>query len=462
MSIRFRLTFIYISILASVLVLLGFAIFARASVILTNQIDQTLARAASNVIRTAREDPNGLFSVSTQFSLNPDIVIQVWDSRGRLITSTQSFNPQSSLVFPLYAEGLNISELVYVDSIMGEAHLRVLSVPVETINDELVTLQAAASLETVDTVIRELLQFLLLIGLIALILSIWFGWYSIRKALAPLEIMTETVLQITRADDLSRRIPSHDTSDDEVGTLIHAFNRTLGRIEELLISQKRFVADVGHELRTPLTVMKGNVGLMHKMSKLDLDSLSSIESEVDRMTRLVEDLLLLEQTDSGRLPLDHHVVELDTLLLEVFQQASVLADGKAEVRIGDFDQVQICGDRDRIKQVLLNLISNAINHTPENGKIEVSLGKENQWARIYVKDTGIGISPEDLSHVFERFYRGEKSRSRSQDGKGFGLGLSIANLIVQNHGGRIEVNSILGEGSTFCVWLPLDDGHCGE
>jgi heavy metal sensor kinase len=414
------------------------------------------------VIRSARVDPDGLFPLSTQISINPNMVIQIWDSRGRLIASTQSFNPQSSLVFPLYSEGLEISDLVFVNVQMGDAHLRVLSVPVETGDETLGTLQTATSLETVDTVIRELLQFLFLIGLAALVLAILLGWLSTRRALAPLETLTETVLQITQADDLSMRIPSKGATDDEVGTLIRAFNQTLGRMEELLNSQKRFVADVGHELRTPLTVMKGNVDLMHRMSELDLDSLSSIASEVERMTRLVEDLLLLGQADAGQLPLDQSLVELDTLLLEVFQHAHVLADGKTDVRIGDIDQVLVCGDRDRIKQVLLNLIANAINHTQEGGEIEVSLGKENQWACLYVKDNGIGISPEDVAHIFKRFYRVEKSRARSRDGKGFGLGLSIANWIVQNHGGRIEVDSEQGQGTTFCVWLPLSDGTCGE
>ena len=461
MSLRLRLTLFNTAVLGSVLVLLGVAIFTRTSAILTNQVDQTLAQTASDVIRSARDDPAGQFPLSAQTVLNPNIVIQVWDVRGRLVASTQSFNPQSSLVFPLYSQGLDISELMYMNVQMGTSHLRVLSVPVETGDDSLGTLQAAVSLETVDTVIRELLQFLFLIGLAALVLAILLGWLSTRQALAPLETMTETALQITQADDLSMRIPAHNTSDDEVGSLVSAFNQTLGRMEELLNSQKRFVADVGHELRTPLTVLKGNIDLMHQLSEFDEGSLSSINSEVERMTRLVEDLLLLGQADAGKLPLDHTLVELDTVLLEVFQHAHVLTEGKTEVRIGDIDQVLVNGDRDRIKQVLLNLIGNAINHTPAGGEIEVSLGKDDRWACLRVKDNGIGISPEDMAHIFERFYRSEKSRVRSRNGKGFGLGLSIANWIVQNHGGRIEVKSAEGEGTTFSVWLPLSEGNLG-
>jgi signal transduction histidine kinase len=267
-------------------------------------------------------------------------------------------------------------------------------------------------------------------------------------------------LQITRADDLSRRIPYQGPPDDEVGQLIHAFNQTLSRLENLFHMQRRFMADVGHELRTPLTVIKGNVQIMRRMGSTDEESLSSIESEVDRLTRLVGDLLLLAQAESGKIPLDRRLVELDSMLLEVLNQMRVLTREKLQLRLGDFDQVLVCGDQDRLKQVLVNLISNAINYTPAGGEVVVGLGKANNQARMTVSDNGAGIPAEDLPHIFERFYRGEKARTRARDGKGFGLGLSIAYWIVRHHGGRIEVDSTEGKGTTFCVWLPLADGNC--
>jgi len=122
----------------------------------------------------------------------------------------------------------------------------------------------------------------------------------------------------------------------------------------------------------------------------------------------------------------------------------------------------ICGDQDRLKQVLVNLIGNSIKYTPAGGEIVVGLGKVDSRARLTVSDNGPGISPEDLPHIFERFYRGEKSRTRQKDGKGFGLGLSIAYWIIRNHGGEIEVESQLGKGTTFCIWLPLSQGECTE
>ncbi|MFO3796371.1 MAG: sensor histidine kinase, partial [Anaerolineales bacterium] len=148
--------------------------------------------------------------------------------------------------------------------------------------------------------------------------------------------------------------------------------------------------------------------------------------------------------------------ELDTLLIEVYQELHLLAQNKKiQLELNEIEQVQIRGDRDRLKQVLLNLVSNAIQYTPSGGKITLSLQRSGQQARLVVRDTGPGISPEDLPHIFERFYRAEKSRTRSGQGGGFGLGLSIAKWIVDHHNGYIQVESRLGEGTTFIVWLPI-------
>jgi len=288
------------------------------------------------------------------------------------------------------------------------------------------------------------------------------SWISTQQALSPLEDVTETALQITRADDLSRRIPYKGPPQDEIGQLIHAFNQTLGRLENLFNTQRRFLADVGHELRTPLTVIKGNVDLMRMMKEMDTESMDSIESEVERMTRLVGDLMLLAQAESGKLPLHLQIIELDTLILEVMQQMRVVAKDKVKLHLGGMDQVLICADKDKLKQVLVNLIQNAINYTPKGGEVVVSLSKNENQAQISVQDNGPGISPEDLPYIFERFYRAEKSRTRAKDGKGFGLGLSIAYWIVKNHEGSIEVDSKLGEGTTFRVKLPLSLKACQE
>jgi signal transduction histidine kinase len=172
------------------------------------------------------------------------------------------------------------------------------------------------------------------------------------------------------------------------------------------------------------------------------------------MSRLVGDLLLLAQAEAGTLPMVRNLVELDTLLLEVYRESQVLA-GRVSLSIGDIDQALVSGDRDRLKQLLLNLVSNAIKYTSDGGKVTMLLARVNDWARLVISDTGIGIPADELPHVFDRFYRVDKARTRTEGGAG--LGLAIAQRIAQLHGGRIEAASegINGRGSTFSIWLPL-------
>jgi signal transduction histidine kinase len=193
---------------------------------------------------------------------------------------------------------------------------------------------------------------------------------------------------------------------------------------------------------------------MRRMKSLDAESLTSIDQEAGRLARLVGGLLLLAQAESGKLTLVMQKVELDLLLTEVFQEMSVLAGSKVHVHLNEIDQVYVKGDRDRLKQVFINLTANAIQYTPQGGDVFLSLEQIKDQARVIVRDTGPGIPAEDLPHIFERFYRAEKSRTRGKS-TGFGLGLSIVNWIVEKHGGRIEVVSQEGKGTTFAVWLPL-------
>jgi two-component system OmpR family sensor kinase len=334
----------------------------------------------------------------------------------------------------------------------------VLNVPLVIDERPIGTLQAATSLDVVDAA-REVLVYIMGIAtVVAVLLAAYGSWLAVGRALAPLDAITETTEQINRADDLARRIPYDGPMHDEIGGLIEAFNQTLERLETLFTSQQRFLADVSHELRTPLTVIKGNVDLMRRMKSLDEESLTSIDQEAGRLTRLVGGLLLLAQAESGSVSLNMKPVELDTLLLEVFQEMKLLAGEKIELRLTEIDQVQVQGDRDRLKQVLLNLVGNAIQYTPQGGDVFLSLGKVAEQARLIIRDTGPGIPAEDLPHIFERFYRAEKSRTRGKT-TGFGLGLSIAHWIVDKHGGHIEVDSKDGQGTTFCIWLPLMSGQ---
>jgi two-component system, OmpR family, sensor kinase len=459
MSLRVRLTLLYISLLAGLLLVFGVAIYITVSRTLTNQVDETLIFAADEIIRHTSIDEQGELDISPLAALDlpANVYVQIWDRERRLRATNVP-----ALTLPLDEVGFTSNEPVRRDAVINNFRFRVLSAPLVVGFRDVGVLQVGAALTVVETTQNTLLIVLIIGTLIAITIAGLAGWISTNRALTPLEDVTYTALQITRADDLSRRIPYKGPPNDEVGQLINAFNRTLGRLESLFNTQRRFMADVGHELRTPLTVIKGNVELMRRFGFADEESLAGIESEVDRLTRLVGDLLLLAQAESGKLPLDNRLVELDTLLLEALHQIKVLTREKMNLRLGEIDQVLVCGDQDRLKQVIVNLLGNAINHTPPGGEVMVSVSKEGDKAKLVISDTGPGIPPEDLPHIFERFYRGEKSRTRSRDGKGFGLGLSIAYWIVQHHGGRIEVDSTLGKGATFCVWLPLGVEPCTQ
>ncbi len=462
MSLRVRLTLLYITLVGGILLLFGVVVYGLVSIALLNQVDETLERTALEVIDNTQVDELGELTIERlpALDLPTDLYVQVWGRDGELRASSPNL---TVLTEPLDQGAIGSSVPVYRSVVTGTVNMRVLTVPLVIGERVAGILQVASILAVIEATQRTLLSVLIVGTLTAIIVAGLAGWFTTNKALSPLEDVTQTALQITRADDLSHRIPYHGSPNDEVGQLILAFNQTLSRLESLFHTQRRFMADVGHELRTPLTVIKGNVGLMRRIGETDEESLAGIESEVDRLTRLVGDLLLLAQAESGKLPLDRRLVELDTLLLEVLQQMKILAGERLKLKLGEIDQILVCGDKDRLKQVLVNLIGNAISYTPAGGEVVVGVSKTGDLARVTISDTGPGIPPDDLPHIFERFYRAEKSRTRSRDGsKGFGLGLSIAYWIINNHGGKIDVNSTVGEGTTFCVWLPLSDNNCKE
>jgi signal transduction histidine kinase len=274
-----------------------------------------------------------------------------------------------------------------------------------------------------------------------------------RRALRPVEQITQTAIAIYRAENLDQRV-SVPKSNDEVGHLSQAFNEMLERLQQLFNAQQRLVADVSHEMRTPLTVIRGNVDLMRVMGCSDVESLDALTRESERMTRLVNDLLLLSQADSGVLAMQFVQMDLAPLISDINRSAQVLAAGRLTVDTTCEAGLALQADPDRLKQVLLNLVDNAIKHTPDGGTVRVEATRSyNNFIRVSVSDTGIGIPEEDLPYVFERFYRVDKSRSRANGGAG--LGLSIAASIVQAHNGRTVVSSKPGEGTTFDVYLPV-------
>lgn len=231
------------------------------------------------------------------------------------------------------------------------------------------------------------------------------------------------------------------------------FDHMIERLYRVFESQKQFVADASHDLRTPLTVIQGNVDLLKRnLGEADRrESLRAIEAESKRMSKIVDDLLLLAEIESGQIERQEEV-SLREIVLEEFKRAQQLA-GNREIVIGRLENLSINGDTYKLKQLLGNLTDNAIKYTPEGGTITLSLFQDDDWARLEVADTGIGISPEHLPRLFDRFYRVDKARSRA--GGGTGLGLAIVKGITEQHGGKVTVISEPSKGSTFTAWLKL-------
>jgi len=229
------------------------------------------------------------------------------------------------------------------------------------------------------------------------------------------------------------------------------FDQMIERLHRFFQSQKNFVADASHELRTPLTVIRGNVDLLERnMSEEDRrESLRAIKAESSRMSKVVSDLLLLAEIESGQIEPAERIA-LKGLVLDEAKRAQPLA-GNHKIITGRLEDISITGDAYRLKQLLSNLVNNAIKYTPEGGTITLSLFREGEWACLEVSDTGIGIPPEHLPHMFDRFYRVDKARSRA--GGGTGLGLAIVKGIAEQHGGKVSVVSELGKGSTFTALL---------
>jgi two-component system, OmpR family, sensor kinase len=451
MSLRLRLTLLYTTLLGGVLLLFGTLVYGLISFTLLEQFDNILKQSTEQLISVLQVNSFNQFNPRLVANFKPaeNLIFQVWDVNHGL----QIARP-ASIQTPLDAVGLVNDDPMFNTTLINQMHLRVFSVPIQSSRGPVGVVQVAVNLALLDIIQRVLSVVLIILTVLAMVITGVASWLVNGRTLSRLETITLVATNITRADDLSRRIPVHGSEDDEVGKLIRAFNQTLERLEQLFTSQRRFIADVSHEFRTPLTVIKGNIGLIRRIGQIDEESLTSIEGEVDRLTRLVGDMLLLAQAESGRLPLDMKPTELDTLLLEVYQQMRMLAGERLQIRLVDIDQVQVNGDHDRLKQVLLNLVGNAMQYTPVGGQITLALRKSSERAQVIISDNGPGIPAQDLPHIFERFYRGEKSRTRSK-GTGFGLGLSIAYWIINNHNGIIEVNSVEGKGTTFSVWLPL-------
>jgi heavy metal sensor kinase len=286
-------------------------------------------------------------------------------------------------------------------------------------------------------------------------LAIIGGYLLAGRVLAPVGAMADTARRIT-AESLDARLPVSN-STDEFGRLASVFNETLARLDAAFEQLRRFTADASHELRTPLTAIRtvGEVALQRALSpEAYREVIGSMLEEVDRLTRLVENLLLLTRAEAGRIPLTRATVDLRELVAGVSDSLRVLAEEKnQELSVETAGPVAVECDAAVLRQGITNLLHNAIKFTPNKGVIRVAARSTIDGdAVIEVQDSGPGIAAGDQQRVFERFYRVDQARSR--DTGGTGLGLAIARWAVEANGGRIELESVSGQGTLFRVVLP--------
>lgn len=309
------------------------------------------------------------------------------------------------------------------------------------------------SIATDRAALRQRALYLFGAGLALLGIGLFGGWWLTSRALRPVQIISETAARISEGD-LSRRIDTSDTRS-ELGQLVEVLNRTFGRLEEAFERQARFTSDASHELRTPITVMLSQIqtALHRERQPAEYrETLWACQRAAQRMRRLTESLLALAKLDAGQEQLQKERFDLSIVAQESVELVRAPAQERGIEILCDLPPVACDGDAERIGQVALNLLTNAVVFNRRPGRVTIKASRESDGARLTVTDTGPGIPSESLPHIFERFYRVDKSRSHSLGGSG--LGLSICKAIVDAHGGTLTAESELGVGSTFTVLVP--------
>jgi two-component system, OmpR family, sensor kinase len=474
MSIRLRLALWYGALFAAILALVGVLTYALHTRGHYDDRDRLLVTSAAHAVAGVTSPADELHAAGAGAAA--EVVLQLFDRAGRLRETSEhglavpSLSPAAVLrdpagpaFDPLAGLAAGAPVEVPAGSTFGliaapEERWRAYVLPVGDASEPAGYVVALTPLGGLDAAIASFRLSLLSIGLVGLAAALVGGWAIGGRALGPVDRMTRTAGTIAQARDVSHRVEVPATRD-ELGRLAETFNLMLASLEQAARAQQRFVADASHELRTPLTAIQGNLEILERqpdMAPGDRDELlGDVRREAARLARLVADLLALARADAG-IPIRRAQVELDTVVLETFQAARPLAQGQT-LTLDPFEPALVVGDEDRLRQLVLIVVDNAMKYTPAGGRVTLGLRACESNAEIVVADTGVGIAPGDLPHIFERFFRSDPARSR--DAAGTGLGLAIGRWIAEQHGGTIDVQSSPGAGTTVTVRLPLAHEH---
>jgi two-component system OmpR family sensor kinase len=317
---------------------------------------------------------------------------------------------------------------------------------------------AGANVRSAELGPEQLLSTFALILPLGLVAALLMGTWIASHALRAVDQIITEVREITDGRSLHRRL-AEPVVKDELGRLAATLNQMMGRLERSFVALRRFTADASHELKTPLTVLRAGVERAITTPNLPQDTLAGLEEtlqEINRMTELVDALLTLARADEGIAPLHREPVDLRGIVAEVQETGELLAEeaGVTMEVATPAEPMVVSVDASRIRQLILNLVTNAVKYTPAGGSVRMQLGPANGRVTLSVADTGIGIAPGDLPHIFDRFWRADSARTRTGERPGSGLGLAICKWIAEAHGGQIDVVSRPGRGTTFTVTLP--------
>ena len=482
-STRVRLTLWYAALLVIVLVALGVSVEALARNRLQADVDRRLVSTAED-IGTVIQQRLATWSFSSEPVRFEDIVpnlgsfasrgliVQITDPTGRVVRGSE-YAPETPLV---PEDAAPSGDTRVVTTTWNGDQMRAVHYPV-TVTDRSGTrwyigaVIVGERLNTMQETLGSLRQVLMVASGLGILLAMAGGWIMAGRALRPVDQVTAAAARIAAGDgtaaSLAARLPV-PPADDELARLSSTFNAMLDRLQASFRAQERFVADASHELRTPLTAIRGNVDVLSRQTRNgarvlmsgDLaPALDDIRAESDRMRRLLDDLLLLARSDAGDgsrpFPITQSQrIRLDMIAGEAVRSAGSMSEGQV-LELEAPRPVFVDGDPDRLRQLIMILLDNAIRHTSAGGHVRVAVASAaDGTARIAVRDDGEGIAAEHLPHVFERFYRADGARGRASGGTG--LGLAIARAICRAHGGDIEVRSTPGQGSTFIATLPSE------
>ncbi|MBI5493291.1 MAG: HAMP domain-containing protein [Deltaproteobacteria bacterium] len=464
-SIRTRLTFWYVTLLTVSLLAFGAAFSYSLAKTFMDHTDSQISSVANMMVHTVIK-PSGQLFLPRDFDIilerffgirTAGNYIQVLDPHGQIVAKSSNLETFSMpLVGATYHAAIGGATTFEIVRNVGRYPVRVVTKPIILKEKGLVAIvQVGSSLEGMDEIFHSLAYIFILAIIASVLISGFIGWALARKALKPVAEITKTARRIG-AESLNERI-NITVPQDEIGMLASTINEMMERLEKSFKQIRQFTADASHELKTPLTILKGEMEIALR-SKDNVEymkeALNSSLEEIDRMNDIVRNLLDLAKMDVEKGAVPKEPVDLEKVLSDRYEQLKKVAlDSGIHMAILRSKPLIVSGDAVRIGQLLSNLIDNAIKYTHRGGAVELSLDSDGGSAVFMVRDTGVGISKEDLPYIFDRFYRVDKARSREVGGAG--LGLSICKEIAESHGGSLEVDSAHGQGSTFTARLPL-------